>query len=172
MKLELMIMAGAQTKEFLSELAALTTRLEAATGKLKAGAKADDVDTVADAEETDEEAPKRGRKPKSEALDDDSEEADDADETDEEDDKPADEESEEEESDDEEEDKPAKPAKKAAGANDELVEMKKKALRALNVYAAKHGKPKAKKVLYKFNVESIHDLPLKQYPKLIAALAV
>lgn len=179
-KLEISLLAGHESKEFLAKLTAQLDRLEALSDKLPAGDADEDEETEED-EDDEEEAPKLKSKKKAKTFDDDEEaeeEADVDDADDEEEDEEvedADEESEEEDDEDEDE-KPkkghkakAKPVAKKGKVKKVTIDDCNDAAKALCLaWGGKAGRPKVLKFMKKnFKVESVQDLDAKQYAKFV-----
>lgn len=187
MKLELAILAGAESKKFLLDFTEQITRLEKLTEKL-GNLKADALEADGDDDEDDIAPPKKAPKKKAASLDDDDEEAaedvasddDEADEEgsgsaldDDDDDSDDAEEDEEDESDgdddeDEEDEPPKKKGKPKKLTNDDCNDAAKALAKAI-------GGPAGRKEVYKlmkkhFETDSVAELKPDQYPKFVEVM--
>jgi hypothetical protein len=185
-KLEIALLVGHESKEFLSKLTTQLDRLEALSEKLPAGEVEDEDVEDADEEEEDDEdfAPKKATASKKSAKsfddDDDAEEEDDVDEDDGEDEddevEDAEEDADEEEDDGDDEEPPkkghkakAKPAaKKGKGKKLTQDDCNDAAKKLCIAWGGKTGRPKVLKFMKKhFKVETTQDLKPEQYESFV-----
>lgn len=175
MKLELAMLVGPESKQFLASLTKQIDRLEALAAKLPNGETDEIEEGVNDDEDDEEVAPKKAAKKKASAPDDDDGDEEDngdvgPDEDDDSDDSEVDEDSAEDDDEDSDEDEePVKAAKGKAKAkkftNDDCNDAAKELCKALG---GKAGRAKVLALMKKhFDTESVSELKPEQYEKFV-----
>lgn len=176
-RLELVLMAGAQSKEFLDDLTKLVTRLEKAAGKKVSKATEADEDEETDEEEDDEAlATKKKKKSKKTAKTSDDDEDEEGEEEDDEE-----EETEEEEEDESDEEKEDADEEEEDDEEESSTKKKKKSKKLtvddVNDACMAKAKEEDRKVVLgilkkKFKVTSVTELKPDQYAAVIKAMKV